>query len=143
MEEKRKRFPSHFPTFKPVAKAREVSWTDPQTGKKWYRKGECTHCGACCSLWCPHLKWVALRDIKKGEVFSGTGVDSGNIRSFCDIFDNPVDVKTDCVQCKYSTRQEYPRDPLSTPKCCGYYWVDEGGKKWVRKEQHYELGKRK
>jgi len=114
-------------------KISNVVWTDPQTGKKWYRVGECTHCGACCVTTCPYLVIVALRDIKNGERFKGVGKYSNNIMFLCEVYDKDVTVDTGCVRgCSLSVRQSFPDSPLSTPECCGYYWIDEEGNKWQR-----------
>jgi len=118
-----------------------VTWKDPQTGEIWYRKGKCNHCGGCCTTWCPHLYFVALRDIKKGEVFRGTGIKYGNVLLKCDIFDKDITVNTQDVKgCSLKVRKEFPSSPLLTPECCGYYWVNKEGKKWKREEHDYSMG---
>jgi len=116
-----------------------IKWKDPHTGKIYIRKGKCNHCGACCSTCCPYLKIVALRDIKKGESFKGVGEDKGNIIMLCEIFDKPITVNTGCIRgCSLEVRKTFPRSPLVTPECCSFYWVDEDGKKWERKD--YSMG---
>jgi len=111
----------------------QVMWVDPQTGKKWYRYGKCNHCGFCCATTCPYLIMQALRDIKAGEKFKGTGEEKGNIIFLCEVFNQPITVNTGCVRgCSLEVRKEFPSSPLNTPECCSFYWLDEEGKKWVR-----------
>ena len=118
----------------------EVVWIDPQTGKRWIRKGKCIHCAHCCSTLCPHLYFVALRDIKKGEKFYGIGTTSGNLIALCDVFDKDVTVNMgNCVRgCSLRVRKSFPSSPLETPTGCGYYWVDEEGNRW--KKPDYRKG---
>ena len=124
-----------------MSEENQITWIDPQTGKVWYRIGECNHCGACCVTTCPYLKIVALRDIKAGEEFKGVGKDSGNIIFLCEVFHEDVTVNTGCVRgCTLKARLEFPRTPLSTPKCCSFYWVDEEGNIWEREKQNYAKG---
>jgi len=117
-----------------------VTWVDPQTGEVWYRKGQCNHCGGCCSTYCPYLRFIALRDIKKGESFVGIGKQYGNMIAVCDVFDSDIVVKTGCVACTPQARKNFPSTPLVTPECCGYYWVNSEGKRWVRQEHDYTKG---
>ena len=108
-----------------------IIWVDPQTGKKWIRKGKCNHCGFCCATTCPYLVIKALRDIKAGEKFKGVGEDKGNIIFLCEIFDKNITVNTGCVRgCSLEVRKSFPSTPLNTPECCGFYWEDEEGNKW-------------
>jgi len=124
-----------------MSSSKEIIWIDPQTGKKWYRRGKCKHCGGCCTTWCPYLYFEALRDIKKGEKFFGAGEDYGNILLKCAIFDKDITVNTPCIKgCTLKTRKEFPSSPLITPPKCGFYWVDEEGNKWRREEHDYSKG---
>jgi len=119
----------------------EVQWVDPQTGKVWYRRGECTFCGGCCTTLCPHLKFTVLRDFHFDEGFYGVGKDKGNIIAVCDIFNEDVTVDAGCVRgCTLKVRKEFPSSPLNTVCGCAFYWVDEEGKKWTQENHDYRYG---
>ena len=87
--------------------------------KAYERKGSCRNCGACCSLHCPRLIWVVLRDIKQGETVQ-TGTDNGALRSSCGIFA----ANTLESGCNEDVRRDYPYNPYSTLPGCGFYWVE-------------------
>jgi len=80
--------------------------------KKYKRVGECRRCGRCCDLHCPYFRWVANRDIKKGEVIEETGIDAP-IMAMC-----TADPKPEACA-------KFPTDPWQTPPKCGYKWVEE------------------
>jgi hypothetical protein len=46
----------------------------------------------CCDLHCPSLKWVANRDVKKGEVFTDTGIDEA-FMAICTADPKPQNVR--------------------------------------------------
>jgi len=73
----------------------------------------------CCDLHCPHFRWIALKDIKAGEVFE-SGKDVGYIIAYCDIFDKPITEGG----CTLEQRKGFPLDPSQTPAKCGFKWVE-------------------
>jgi len=79
--------------------------------KKYKRVGECRRCGRCCDLHCPHLVWIANRDVKAGERFSDTGLDQP-FRAECTASPKP------------SMCSNFPTNPWQTPPKCGYSWVE-------------------
>jgi len=88
---------------------------------KTYKKvGKCNRCGRCCDLHCPAFKFVALRDIRKGESFL-PGINEGAIKAVCLVFNANKTVHS----CTLEQRKGFPFAPTQTPPKCGYTWVEE------------------
>ena len=80
--------------------------------KKYKRVGECRRCGRCCDLHCQFLRWLATRDIKRGEEFVDTGI-GYPIIVIC-----LADLKPEMCA-------DFPTSPPQTPPKCGYSWIEE------------------
>jgi len=96
--------------------------------KRVKKAGECRHCGRCCDPRCPYLKFIALRNIEEGEVLNPSrdfGEDKGNLKAVCEIWG------TDLIwhHCNPIGRKKFPDHPKLRYPNCGYYFVDEEGKK--------------
>lgn len=88
--------------------------------KQYTRIGECTHCGVCCSG-CSQLIWKAVRSIGAGEIIvSGKDFTSECLAYDPESPDHRIYVETGCLT--------FPPHPVSTPKECGYRWVEAAEK---------------
>jgi len=100
----------------------------PEDG--YIRHGECVHCGACCDLLCPYLKWVVKHPVtlsKDQEVKL-----SYFLESKCTVFDKNVEWEG----CTKQARLSFPDRPehLHVLECPGYYFTDKEGHRLVRKQ---------
>ena len=87
--------------------------------KKYIKIGTYKRYGRCCNLHCRYFHWVAIRDIKAGEVFT-SGIDGGAIITYCDILNEDFVVDG----CTPDQRRNFPYDPSQTPPKCGFKWIE-------------------
>lgn len=97
------------------------------------RKGKCRRCGRCCASRigeCPYFRFVAVKDIPKGAEISQTG-EGTSLVSKCLIFDEP----TTWRHCTPEVRKSFPSMPTQLLGNCGFWFVDDKGRRLVVKER--------